>query len=403
LKLKDKVKILYIWDSDYPWDVRVEKICMSLMKNGHDVHIAARNLKKLSEYENIDGLHIHRMKRFKNSKVNYALSFPAFFSPFWRWFLDDIIRKNNIELIIVRDLPLAVTGIQAGKRYKIPVIFDMAENYVELIRNIWRERKFRGFNLLVRNPYLARIVERYAFKRFDHVLVVIDEAVDVAVNGGCSPEKVTVVGNTPPLSVFRNNKPAIVDDLELINKRYSAIYTGGIQMGRGIQVVLDAIPDIVKEIPEFLFVIVGRGYADEQLKKWVEAKKVQKYVCWIGWVDHNNIYSYIKASKIGLIPHFVSNHVNTTIPNKLFDYMGYGLSVIATDSIPMKRIMEEEQCGLTFESGNAQDLSKTVIELYRSEIDYGKNGIKAVQQKYNWEDDKKRLLEVIQKFYCIST
>ena len=41
------MNILYIWDADYPWDVRVEKICEALNNNGHEVHIASRNLKKL--------------------------------------------------------------------------------------------------------------------------------------------------------------------------------------------------------------------------------------------------------------------------------------------------------------------------------------------------------------------
>ena len=396
------MKILYIWDADYPWDIRVEKICKSLFNNGHDIHIASRNLKKLTEYEYKDGLHIHRLKRFRNDTINYALSFPAFFSPIWKHFIDGIIKRNKVDLIIVRDLPMAIAGICAGKRHKIPVIFDMAEDYVALIRDIWKARKFTGVNLIVRNPFLAKLVERYAISRFDHVLVVIDEAVDVAVSAGGSPEKVTVVGNTPPLSAFQNSKSANIDDLEWIKKSYSAIYIGGIQMGRGIQVVIDAIHDIVKEIPDFLFVVVGRGYADEQLKKIVEAKKVQKYVCWIGWVDHNNIVPYIKACKIGLIPHFVSDHVNTTVPNKLFDYMGCGLPVVAADSIPMKRILEEEQCGLTFESGNTRDLIKRVMELYHSEIDYGKNGIKAVQWKYNWANDEMRLIDVIRKVNRIS-
>jgi hypothetical protein len=60
---KNEMKILYIWDADYPWDVKVEMICTSLMKNDNEVYIAARNLKKLPEYENMDGLHVYRLKK----------------------------------------------------------------------------------------------------------------------------------------------------------------------------------------------------------------------------------------------------------------------------------------------------------------------------------------------------
>jgi hypothetical protein len=62
----------------------------------------------------------------------------------------------------------------------------------------------------------------------------------------------------------------------------------------------------------------------------------------------------------------------------------------------MKRIVEEEQCGLTFESGNALSLSNTVLQLYRSSNHYGEKGINAVYRKYNWEEDEKRLMKIIQ-------
>jgi hypothetical protein len=94
---KNKMKILYIWDADYPWDVRVEKICTSLMKNDNEVYITARNLKKLPEYENMDCLHVYRLKSYRNNKINYALSFPAFFSPFWKRFIDTIITNYSIQ------------------------------------------------------------------------------------------------------------------------------------------------------------------------------------------------------------------------------------------------------------------------------------------------------------------
>ncbi len=395
---KNKMKILYIWDADYPWDVRVEKICTSLMKDDNEVYIAARNLKKLPEYENIDGLHVYRLKSYRNNRLNYALSFPAFFSPFWRRHIDTIIINHGIQLIIVRDLPMALAGIWAGQRHEIPVIFDMAEDYVALVKNIWRVRKFQGLNLLVRNPHLAALVERTVFKNMDHILVVVKEAVDVVVRGGGHPEKVTIVGNTPSLTAFNNSGIPMNDDIRMINKRFSAIYTGGIQLGRGIQTVLAALPEIVKEIPDFLFVIVGDGYATEHLKKMIRETQLDDYVLWIGWIDRKEIFDYIKASKLGLIPHFISDHVNTTIPNKLFDYMGCGIPVVSSDAIPLKRILDEERCGLTFKSGDSTDLARVILEIHNKTNDLGHHGIDAVRNIYNWEEDSSRLLKAVHSF-----
>jgi glycosyltransferase involved in cell wall biosynthesis len=391
------MNVLYIWDADYPWDVRVEKICKTLADNGYNVHIAARNLKRLQEYELSYGLHIHRLKPLKNERLNYALSFPAFFSLIWASFLGRVIRENSIGLIIVRDLPMAIAGIWAGKRYGIPVMFDMAEDYVAMITDIWKAHKFQGLNLIVRNPYLAKLVEKYTFKKMDYILAVVDEAKDLVIRRGGRPDRVTIVGNTPSLESF--NTDACNDNpiLERIRNSYSVIYTGGVQMGRGIQIMIDAIPNIIKTIPDFLFVVVGDGYATHQLKELMLKKSVQGYILWTGWVDHKNIFDYLKACKAGVIPHFTSDHVNTTIPNKIFDYMGHGLPVVTSDAIPLKRIVEEEKCGLAFKSGDADDLARVVVQMHSSKEAFGENGKSSVFAKYNWAEDTKRLLVAVDK------
>jgi len=366
-----------------------------LASHGHKVHIAARNLKRLPEYEISSDLMIHRLKAWQNARMNYLLSFPAFFNPVWSHFLDRIIGDNGIDIIIVRDLPMAIAGIWAGKRHNIPVIFDMAEDYVAMVWDIWRARKFQALNFLVRNPYLAKLVENYVFKKSDQILVVVEEARDLVIARGVMPEKVTIVGNTPVLDDFIQADVVSNEIIDQIRSRHSVIYTGGIQMGRGIQVVFDAIPEIVKEIADFLFVIVGDGYATPILKEMMREKKVQDHVLWVGWVDHKFIFDYIRACKAGIIPHFTSDHVHTTIPNKIFDYMGLGLPVVSSDAVPMKRILEQEICGVTFKSGDPIELGRAIVSTYMSDVNYGMNGISAVKEKYNWAEDKDRLLKVI--------
>jgi len=391
-------RILYIWDADYPWDVRVEKICTTLARNGYTVHIAARNLKRLPEYEIENGLVIHRIKTWKNETMNYFLSFPAFFSPIWKRFLDQIIKENDIGLIIVRDLPMAIAGIWAAKRHRIPIIFDMAENYVDMIWANWKARKFQGLNYFVRNPYLAKLVERYVLRESDYILVVVEEARDLVITRGGISDRISIVGNTPLLESFKRTEVKMSSDLQKIKDHFSIIYTGGLQKGRGIQTILDAIPLLVNKIPNFLFVVVGDGYAVYELKKMAMRNNSEKHVFWVGWVDHRTVYDYCRMSKVGIIPHLVTGHTNTTIPNKIFDYMGLGLPVIASNAAPMKRILEEEGCGLIFRSGDSNDFACKLLELYQLGYDLGHKGKVAVRERYNWGLDEARLLNVINKF-----
>lgn len=389
------MNILYIWDADYPWDVRVEKICNSLHEAGNEVHIVARNLKKSPEHETIRGVHVHRMKPLKNDFLNYAATFPFFLSPVWNGLIHEVIERQRIDAIIVRDLPMAVAGVRAGDRYGLPVIFDMAEDYCAMLREIWKNRKFKGLNLVVRNPYFAKWIESHVIHRFEHIFVVVEEAKDLVVNMGVAAEKITVIGNTPVLVELRRSDSPVPPEIEQLKARYSVIYTGGITPDRGLSVVVEAIPRVIREIKDFLFVVVGSGFEVENLKRQIGESGLEAYVKWVGWVPHDLLYEYIGASRIGIIPHHVTDHINTTIPNKIYDYMACGVPVIATDAAPMKRILAEERCGKAFRSGSAESLAEAIIGIHRDPGTLGKRGKEAIMEKYNWEKDAGALVDVV--------
>jgi glycosyltransferase involved in cell wall biosynthesis len=385
------MKILYIWDADYPWDIRADKITNTLMINGFDVHIAARNLKKLPEYEFVNGVHIHRLKAWESNRINYLYSFPLFFSPIWNGFLNQLVKKNKIDLIIVRDLPLCVAGVWTAKRNGIPVIFDMAEDYPAMNRDIWRAQKFQGFNFVLRMPIISILLEKLSLKMVNHVLVVVHESTIRLVNLGVKESKITLVSNTPVIDKSTINKQN--------NKyeKFTVVYTGGIQMGRGIQTVIKALPLIAKKIPNIEFKIIGDGYARSQLMELSKELNVDHYTDWMGFVEHEKLYDIIGKCHVGIIPHYSSEHTDSTIPNKIFDYMYMAVPILSAKIPPIERILSEEKCGFVYEDRNEDELASRLYDLYRDKnyLPMGTSGRLSVLEKYNWEKDTIRLLKAV--------
>src|SRR5688572_32489493 len=125
------MRICKIWDGDYPWDVRVEKVARSLTEAGHEVHLVARNRQRLPVHERLAEAHVHRLKpwRFLGQRLDAMTMFPAFFNPRWLSSILSTARASRAEMLLVRDLPLAPTAIWVGRLLRIPVVLDMAENY----------------------------------------------------------------------------------------------------------------------------------------------------------------------------------------------------------------------------------------------------------------------------------
>lgn len=105
----------------------------------------------------------------------------------------------------------------------------------------------------------------------------------------------------------------------------------------------------------------------------------------------------ISLSNICTIPHIRSGHTDTTVPHKLFQYMFFAKPVVATDCLPLKRIIGESECGIIVKSGDCDALTSAILDLHSDSglaERYGEKWRRAVLEKYNWKRDEQKLLSV---------
>ena len=395
------MKVLFVWDSDYPWDIRVEKVCATLVSNRWDVHLVCRNKLRKPVEGIYNGIHLHRLPFLspKLGSLNNMFTFPAFFSPIWLFHINKIARQQNPDLIIVRDLPMALAAIIIAKIHNIPVILDMAEPYPEMIRLIWKFEPFKISNILVRNPFLADIIEKITLKYVDHIFVMVEESKNRLVSKGVSSDKITIVSNTPVLERFQEASATFPGTLDKHKGKLILLYVGLLNLSRGLDTVLESLSQFIKINDNFILVLLGTGNAVEHLKCMAKKLKIEKHVSFEGWVDNKLVPEYIASSDICLVPHHKCGHWDNTIPNKLFDYMAASKPFMVTNVDPMRRIVQQANCGLIYIDYDTESFTSKLLQLqdisYRKEL--GLNGIKAVREHYNWDNDSTVMLEGVKK------
>jgi len=393
------MKACYIFQLTYPWDIRVEKIMDSLTSKGIEGHIISRNSGLMKRRERVkDNLYIHRLPAFSNKLINTFVNFPAFFSPFWINEILQAVRRSNVDLLIIRDLPLAPAALFVGRLLGIPVLMDMAEDYPEMIRDTWKYRGPGRLDVLIRNPFLLKRLEKFILPRLDGVLVVSEYSKERIEKLGVISSRIWVVSNTPRLSEHPIEYVGIPNEDEIRGKSsFIMLYVGGMEESRGLDVVIKALPEVHKIIPDAKFVVVGSGTSEAKLKLFAAELGVSQHVHFTGWMDNNYVPSIIKLSDVCIVPHHVTAHTNTTIPNKIFDYMLQKKPVIVTNSKAMSDIVLSSNCGKVYIHDDWEDLSRTIIELKDSKVRdrYGLNGYEAVRKRYNWSFDEEELFKAV--------
>lgn len=390
------MRVCKIWDADYPWDIRVDKVASSLTESGHSVDLVCRNVGRLPEYDEIDGMRVHRLP-IVGGRWNRLVSFPAFFNPVWIRRIGEVVERQRSDVILVRDLPLAPTAIWLGRRVGVPVVFDMAEDYGAMIRDIWRFEGFRLHNVLVRNPRAIDRVERYCVRRSDAVLTVVEESRDRLLRRyGLPPGKVHVVSNTPRMEdVWSESVPEAVDDWGKGTLRL--VYVGGLQAARTLDVILAGMARVAERLACTLR-ILGKGHTESELRCRVDELGLADSVRFEGFVEYRQMGKFLRGSHAGLIPHPATEHTNTTVPNKLFEYMAHGLALLASDSAPVKRIVESEECGHVYTFDDVDDFLAKLQPLSdpATRRSMGRRAEEAVNRRYNWGVDGTRLVSVLE-------
>lgn len=389
--------IVYVWDADYPWDVRTEKTCLALTAAGYDVHIVARNKKWSPVIEHLPEGTVNRMKPWRaiGQSADAALGFPAFFSPRWYNLIDRTVRDVNADLIIARDLPLCPTAIRVGRKHKIPVVLDMAENYPALMKAIWETGRHTPLDSIVRNPRAVTAIENWTVKRVDHIIVVVEESAERVEKLGVSSDRMTVVSNTPPGSLVDRMNSDYSDSADRYeigeDEPLDVIYMGNIEVARGILESIEAVALLRKDGHKVRLRLIGRGRDDALMRQHASSLGLDEdAVQFLGYIDsHKEALGIVASSHVGLIPHQRCESWNTTIPNKLFDYMALGLPVASSDTDPCKRIIEETGVGEVFESHSARSLADLLIRFRDPSLrrKFGDAGPQAILGRYNWEHD----------------
>lgn len=391
-------RVLYVWDADYPWDVRTEKVCRALQVAGHPVAIAARNTAWRPDDEVLPEGRVLRMRPWRRlgQAIDRQSSFPAFFNPRWITHLLAAARLHDADLIMVRDLPLAPTALWVGRRLRLPVVLDMAENYPAMIRDVWRTGRAKAFDVLVRNPWLIAQVERYVLPRMDHVITVVEESSSRVEALGVARQRISCVSNRPP--VMRAHEQPLRPVVSTGPVRFT--YLGLMEMPRGIVDVLQATASLAREAIPIAVDLIGDGRDLPLFRALAESLGLSPaMVNFRGRLENREALQAVATADVGLVPHHADESWNTTIPNKLFDYMAAGLPVITSDATPAARVVRETASGLIYRSQDPSDLARCMRALLDPEVRerFGSAGRRAIIREHNWEADTTTLLEVVRR------
>jgi glycosyltransferase involved in cell wall biosynthesis len=187
-----------------------------------------------------------------------------------------------------------------------------------------------------------------------------------------------------------NNYPFILAESAIpYSQRNGICYIGSISRGRGIDAIIKSLDN-----SDIVLHLAGEFDSEDYKINLMNQKNWGK-VKYHGVLSSDEASEIVKNSKIGIVTFLPEpNHIDAQ-PNKMFEYMSAALPIIASDFPLWKRIIEGNNCGICVSPVDPAAISIATTYLSNNpdiaEL-MGKNGARAVIEKYNWDSEKLKLL-----------
>jgi glycosyltransferase involved in cell wall biosynthesis len=347
------------------------KECRSLARAGFCVTAIGPH----SEDAVVDGVNIRSIRR-ENSRLGRMTR------TVWRIYREAL--RQDAKVYHFHDPELIPVGLLlrlAGKE----VIYDLHEDYPKdiLAKDYLPEWSRRSV------AWCVEQLETAACARFSALVAVTPS---IAARFRHVNDHTVVVYNFPYADEVVSQDQAA----PWKNRQQSVAYAGGITAYRGIREMVAAMGLLSPSLDatlELLGPTVPGDVALEEFRNDPGWKRVR----YRGVLGLRDTFRTLHKVRAGLVLFHPIPNALESLPQKLFEYMGAGLPVIASNFPLWRQIVEDSGCGITVDPLDPQAVARAIeyVLVHADEAEQmGRRGQTAVLERYNWDPQAKKLVNL---------
>lgn len=172
--------------------------------------------------------------------------------------------------------------------------------------------------------------------------------------------------------------------------RFGVVFMGHLREGKGIEFIIDALPNICKQVPLAKLMIIGTGPLETGLKQRTKELGIDNKVDFKGFIeDSTGINNLMMYCSVGLAPYEPTPHSFAYYgdPGKIKAYLAVGLPVVVTKVPAFAYEVARAKAGIAVEY-NQKEFSEAVVKLLTDDEFYlscRRNAIE-LASRYSWEN-----------------
>ncbi len=313
--------------NDLATDQRVGRVAKLLSGQGFEVTCVGRRFSKSPDLKN---------RQFKSRRYRMLFSRgPFFYACFNLRLLTTLLFAKKPALMISNDLDTLPASFMASRIRGVPLIYDSHELFTQVPELIHRKA--------VQSVWFW--IERRLVPKLRHA-VTVNYSI-ATIYRRLYGTRFKVVRNVPEKLEFspREENPA---------KKQMIIYQGALNVGRGLELMIDAM----QHLEHVLFVVVGSGDIETELKRRVIQKELSDRVEFRGRILPEDLRTLTLSADLGIsLEEDLGLNYRYSLPNKIFDYIQCRVPVLCSALPEMSRIVNSFGVGISSKERSPEKLA----------------------------------------------
>lgn len=277
----------------------------------------------------------------------------------------------------------AMPALRVGKQLGIPVVYE--------IRAFWEDAAVdHGTTAEGSVRYrITRWLETRAIRRASHVFTICEGLRADIAKRGIPANKITVIPNAVDIDSFEpGGQPDFALKKSLGLDGASVVgFIGSFYAYEGLDLLLTALPEILRQRPEARVLLVGGGPQEAALKAQAAQLGVANKVVFTGRVPHSEVQRYYDMVDVLAYPRHSMRLTELVTPLKPLEAMAQGRLLVASDVGGHKELIRDGETGVLFKAGDATALARAVVGLLQATGSWAairQAGRRFVEQERNW-------------------
>lgn len=359
----------------------VYELSKRLQKSGLEIVILAPHDQGAKKLEIMDDMKIYRFPYFypfnyqrlcynggmlPNFKTSYFAKFQTpIFMLIGMYYIFKITNKEKIDLIHAHwIIPSGLMSIFVKLISRIPLIISVHGSDISLIKY----------------PFLKSIIKQI-LKNVDMCTVNSTATKDLTLNVIKSNKRLKIIPMGVDLNIFKPKFKCA--DGVYSKKRPTILTVGRLDKKKGMNYLIDAMPEIIRKFPKAKLVIVGDGPEKNNITMLIKKLNLDKNVDLIGAVQNKNLPSFYQKADLFVLP-----SLNEGLGVVLLEAMACGTPVIGSNVGGITDIIINGENGFLTISENPQNLAEKIITVLSNndlQKKFSENGFRTIKEKFSWD------------------